>query len=259
MNHSHFYEGNVSHCRLEPKVHSFKYSFFWTAIDLDEMQQVFNKHPLWSLERWNVSSFRRKDHLGDPSKPLVQCVKEMIEKTFGYKPVGSVQLITHMAYLGFRFNPVSFYIVRDESGKIEFIVAEINNTPWGEQFCYIIDARNQTSESIISKMKKQFHISPFFSMDIDYKWEFTFTDDQLVIQMENWEYGKKVFSVLMHAKQREMNKKSMTMVLIKYPLMTLQVIWGIYWQAFRLWLKKIPVYYHPKQMKGKTDVSKYSA
>ena len=157
MNNSNFYEGDVFHCRLMPKKHSFTYRFFWTAIGLDEMNEVFSKHPLWSLEKWNVSSFRRKDHLGDSSKPLELCVKELIENKIGVKPMGSVQLITHMAYLGFRFNPVSFYVLRSDTKKVEFIVAEINNTPWGEQFCYVIDARNQSSDSINAEMKKQFH------------------------------------------------------------------------------------------------------
>ena len=255
MNNSNFYEGDVFHCRLMPKKHSFTYRFFWTAIGLDEMNEVFSKHPLWSLEKWNVSSFRRKDHLGDSSKPLELCVKELIENKIGVKPMGSVQLITHMAYLGFRFNPVSFYVLRSDTKKVEFIVAEINNTPWGEQFCYVIDARNQSSDSINAEMKKQFHISPFFSMNIDYKWNFSFINNQLKIHMENWENGNKVFQVSMQAKEREINKKSMSIMLLKYPLMTIQVVWGIYWQALRLWLKKIPVYSHPKFTKGENHVN----
>jgi DUF1365 family protein len=255
MNNSHFYIGDVFHCRLMPKQHSFKYNFFWTAIGLDEMKEVFYKHPFWSLEKWNVSSFRRKDHLGDLNKPLEQCVKELIESKVGVKPTGSIQLITHMAYFGFRFNPVSFYVLRNKYKKIEFIVAEINNTPWGEQFCYVIDARHQLSDSIYSEMKKQFHISPFFSMNMEYKWKFSFTENELKIQMENWENGNKVFQVSMQAKELEINKRSMSRVLLKYPFMTAQVFWGIYWQALRLWLKKIPVYSHPKFKKGESHVS----
>ena len=205
MNNNHFYEGNVFHCRLMPKNHSFTYRFFWSAIDLNEMQEVISKHPLWSLEKRNVSTLRRKDHLGESSKPLEQCVKELIEKKIGVKPKGSVQLITHMAYLGFRFNPVSFYVLRNDNNQIDFIVAEINNTPWGEQFCYVIDARHQPSDAINAEMKKQFHISPFFSMNIDYKWKFSFTENHLAIQMENWENGIKVCQVYMQGKEIEIN------------------------------------------------------
>lgn len=259
MNQSYFYEGNVMHSRLEPKKHSFTYQFFWTAISLDEIKEVFSKHILWSMDSWNVCSFRRKDHLGDSKMPLEQCVKDLVENKTGYRPMGSVQLITHMGYLGFRFNPVSFYVLRNELKKIEFIVAEINNTPWGEQFCYVIDARTQSEDSIKAEMRKEFHISPFFSMNIDYQWNFSFIENQLKIQMENWENGKKVFYVSVQVEQRELNKRNMTKFLFKYPFMTAQVIWGIYWQALRLWLKKIPVYTHPHIKKGETYVSESRA
>lgn len=255
MINSCFYEGHVIHSRLAPKAHCFKYRFFWSAISLDEIKEVFSKHIFWSIDKWNICSFKRKDHLGNPSLPLEQCVKDLIQNSKGYRPNGTIQLITHMGYLGFRFNPVSFYILRNESKKVEFIVAEINNTPWGEQFCYVIDARNQTDDLIKAEMRKAFHISPFFSMDIDYKWNFSFVENQLKIHMENWENGKKVFQVNVQVEQRELNTNNMTKFLFKYPFMTAQVIMGIYWQALRLWLKKIPVYTHPNLKKGTAHVS----
>ncbi len=255
MKNSCFYEGHVIHTRFAPKAHCFKYHFFWSAISLDEIKEVFAKHKLWSVDAWNICSFNRKDHIGNPNLPLDQCVKDLIQNSTGYRPNGTIQLITHLGYLGFRFNPVSFYVLRNETKKIEFIVAEINNTPWGEQFCYIIDARNQSADSIKAEMKKVFHISPFFSMNIDYKWSFSFLANQLNIQMENWENDEKVFQVVVQVEQQELNTRSMTKFLFKYPLMTCQVIGGIYWQALRLWLKKIPVYTHPNLKKGSAHVS----
>ena len=35
-------------------------------------------------------------------------------------------------------------------------------------------------------------------------------------------------------------------ILIQYPFITVKVVIGIYWQAFKLWLKRIPFYDHPK-------------
>ena len=42
-------------------------------------------------------------------------------------------------------------------------------------------------------------------------------------------------------------------VLVRYPLMTLQVIGAIHLQALRLWLKKVPFHPHPKHTREGGD------
>jgi DUF1365 family protein len=256
MKNSFFYLGKVFHHRLSPVDHKFYYNFFWSAVDLDEIDEVCRLNIFWSNDKKNISYFRRKDHLGDKNRPLKECVYDLIEQKFYIRPNHSVQLITHFAVMGYRLNPVSFYVLKNDKNQIDFMIAEINNTPWGEQYCYCIDGRNQANNQIKASFEKQFHISPFFSMNIQYQWRFSFVDDQLSIEMENWENQKKVFQVTLNAKQEEMNKQTMTKVLLKYPLITAQVAWGIYWQALRLWLKKAPFYEHPKHHKiGESNVS----
>jgi DUF1365 family protein len=45
--------------------------------------------------------------------------------------------------------------------------------------------------------------------------------------------------------RREISGAELAWVLVRFPAMTLKVLSMIYWQAFRLWLKKIPYYEHP--------------
>ncbi len=46
--------------------------------------------------------------------PLVERVRRLVEKETGKRPKGKICLLTHLRYLGYTFNPVSFYYVWDE-------------------------------------------------------------------------------------------------------------------------------------------------
>jgi uncharacterized protein len=47
---------------------------------------------------------------------------------FVTRPAGPVFLLTHLRYLGYVFNPVSFYYCYDRVENLELILAEVNNT-----------------------------------------------------------------------------------------------------------------------------------
>ena len=188
MKKSCLYVGQVRHRRHSPKVHEFSYKLFLMYLDLAELPSVFDRFWLWSIERSNIASFRRKDHLGDKTMPLEASVRNHIERETGRLPQGPIRLLTHMSYFGFRFNPVSFYYCYDSDDEnLEFIVAEVNNTPWGEQYCYVLDSRESlsTGDNAGSKFQrfhenKRFHVSPFLPMDMQYDWRFSAPGESFV-------------------------------------------------------------------------------
>ena len=57
------YECSVMHHRLEPKEHHFNYRIFMFALDLDEVPALAKRLPFFSLNRWNLYTFRDRDHL----------------------------------------------------------------------------------------------------------------------------------------------------------------------------------------------------
>lgn len=253
---SAIYEGQVKHRRTQPREHAFEYRVFMVLLDLAEIDRVFSGRWFWSASRMALARFRREDHMGDPAVSLEQSVRQVVQRETGKAPEGPIRLLTNLSYFGYCFNPVSFYYCYDAADRqVETIVAEVNNTPWGEQTCYVLDGTGRPGGAAHQTFapRKQMHVSPFMPMDIDYGWRFSEPREKLSVYMENSLRGEKVFDAVLKLKHRKMTSVSMARVLMVYPFMTMKVIVAIHWQALRLWLKRIPVYDHPetqKQAKG---------
>jgi DUF1365 family protein len=231
-------------------------------LDLAELPQLFAGHWLWSIERRNLAYFRRRDHLGDAGQSLDECVRQRVEEETGGRPQGPIRLLTHLSYFGYRFNPVSFYYCFDRSDQqVETIVAEINNMPWGEQHTYVLDEqRNQVEDGASERKKryglrKAFHVSPFMGMEQDYAWRFLCPGSRLVVHMENFEKGERIFDATLAMRRTEISAGALARVLAQYPLLTARVTAAIHWQALRLWFKRCPFYSHPKWLAPRVEVN----
>jgi DUF1365 family protein len=220
-------------------------------LDLDELPELFSPYILWSTNRPALAWFRRKDHMGDHQLSLQEAVRNFIYSESGKKHRGPIRLLTHLRYFGYCMNPVSFYYCWDESDThLEFIVAEVHNTPWGQTHCYLLDCSTAQTrdETYTFRFNKEFHVSPFMDMQQQYDWRLTTPQDDLVVNMDSIESGSRIFNAGMQLQRRPINSMNMARVLMLYPLMTVKVIGGIYWQALRLWLKSTPFYNHPKHI-----------
>jgi DUF1365 family protein len=218
-------------------------------IDLGELHTLFDPYLFWSLEKLNIASFMRKDHLGDPNIPLEKSVKNLINLKTGYRPEGPVRMMTHLRYFGYCFNPVSFYYCFDKEDKsLETIAAEVHNTPWLEEYTYVFDDglnEHPSKNWRRYRFEKKFHVSPFMDMKINYDWSFRVPGQRLGAHIINYTKGKKLFDATLSLEREEINENSMKKVLFRYPAMTAKVTAMIYWQALRLRLKGAPFYTHP--------------
>lgn len=247
MMKSCLYQGWVRHRRHVPRPHEFRYRLFMACLNLDELDTIFKGRWLWSARRPALAWLRRADHLGLPTQPLKTSVLNLVEDELGFRPAGPVFLVTHLRYFGHNFNPVSFYYCYGANGEtIEAIVAEINNTPWGEQYCYVLDARLHPEQRVLAfRIQKRFHVSPFMPMTQTYDWRFAKPENMLLVHMVNEEDGAPVFDATLSLERRSMSAANMARVLAQYPLITVKVIAAIYWQAIRMWHKRTPFHPHP--------------
>jgi hypothetical protein len=226
-------------------------------LDLDELPGLFRRRWLWSASRPALARFRREDHLGDAH--VASAVRRLVADEAGFTPRGPIRLLTNLRYFGYGFNPVSFYYCFDTSGeRLEAIVAEVNNTPWGERYCYVLPESRNLGSAGVKRFEhdKRFHVSPFMGMDIRYDWRFTLPGARLAVHMRNMRDGQRLFDATLSLQERPVTGINLAHALVSHPFMTARIVTAIYYQALRLWLKKIPFFIHPDKQEAPNPASR---
>jgi len=243
---SRLYEGLVRHRRILPTAHEFSYRVFMPYLCLDELPELFDGNRLWSGRGRALAEFRRSDFLGDPGLPLQQEVRRRIFEQTGATHRGPIYLLANLRYFGFSMNPIAcYYCFNADESRLEYLVAEVNNTPWNERHSYVLAGPEQ-GRWLKTEFAKQFHVSPFNSMNMSYRWRSSTPDHRLVLHMANIENGAKIFDASLSLAARPLDPSGLNSLLWRYPLMTAKVGLAIYWQALRLFIKGVPFYPHPK-------------
>jgi hypothetical protein len=265
--HSCIYQGWVGHRRFRPTTNNFRYSLFQVYLDLSELDVVFEGSSLFSTRRNAPARFRREDHLGDPRTPLDECVRDEVQRQTGIRPAGPVRLLTNLRFWGYLINPVSYYYCFNAADTaVQFVLAEVHNTPWGERHCYVLSSpvNEHTGKSLPIANRKDFHVSPFMRMNMHYHWRITSPAERLFIHIENHEDtdaelpAEPLFDVTMRMVRREITPASLRAVLLRHPFVTAKVAAGIYWQALRLWWKKVPFVPHPRHQPAENAPSPHT-
>ena len=247
---SAIYFGKVRHRRFSPVPHSFRYGVFMAFMDIDRIQELTGISRLLSYSRFNWASYDERDHFGDPGLSLRRRL-ECDAAAHGVSlPDGPVFLLTHLRYLGYSFNPVSFFYCYDAQERLQMVLAEVNST-FGESHNYWLRQDNELPSTNAKRYRraKALHVSPFMSMKLDYTFTFTPPNRKLVVHMDTIEDGKPFFDATLSLERKPWSARSLHRALFSHPWMTAKVIFAIHWEALRLYLKKAPVFAHPRHTK----------
>lgn len=258
MSASAVYEGWVRHRRFEPIEHSFRYPLFLMYLDLDELPGVLDPFPLFSARRPAPAHFQRANYMGDPDRPLAECARDAIEAETGSRPAGPVRLLANLRYLGHVFNPVSFYYCFEQSGeRVDAIVADVNNIPWGERHPYVLARGSRRGAVLTDELDKTLHVSPLMGMDQTYGFRASEPGERLSVHIESRpaDSGGKAFDATLSLHRHELSRARLAGMLARYPAMSLQTVAKIYAQSLRLKLKGARYFPHPEGKKPRGFLS----
>lgn len=250
------------HARFHPKAHRFTYRVFMLSLDLDELEALDQRHRLFSVDRGNLFSLRTKDFL-PLTEPLHNANTPPSEiNQYGYRPEDTptlkervirylnthgveadetvrVELVTLPRMLGYRFNPVSFYYVRDAAGDLIASIVEVTNT-FHEMKPYLLDAKSRDEKGFRRRVAKNFYVSPFSDVDVEFDFKLRPSADRLAVYIDDYEGERRNLATSITGKAHPLTDRALASYLFTYPLLTVRVIFLIHWHALRLWLKRIP-------------------
>jgi DUF1365 family protein len=245
--------GLVKHRRLRPKPNAFGYGVFTLSIPMRARRQNPNLLKDCGLNdnRSGLCSFFDKDH-GQGGSDSLAWIEKILEENQIQQHEGEIWLHTFPRVLGYVFNPVSFWICTHSDGKVYAVLAEVNNT-FGERHCYLLHKNSgkalHSGETLTSK--KVFHVSPFCEVRGEYRFRFLFAQDSQskknsVARIELHQDGSPLINTSISGHSSPLSRSKLYFALLRYPLMSLGVVFRIHWQALKLWIKGVPFYSKPK-------------
>jgi DUF1365 family protein len=236
---SGLFVGTLRHRRFTPVAHAFTYPLFMALLDIDRLPELMRVSRLTSYNRWNWASFDERDHLDRATGTLRERLVADAAHHGIDVPRGPVFLLTHLRYLGYGFNPVSFFYCFDGAARLQLVLAEVSNTFGGAHNYWL--RPDPASCTFRAAAAKSLYVSPFMAVDLDYSFAFTTPATRLVAHMQAGRAGSIGFDATLSLARRPWNAAEIRRVLARHPAMTTKVIAQIHWQAMKLWWKGVPI------------------
>ncbi|WP_236021275.1 DUF1365 domain-containing protein [Sedimentimonas flavescens] len=191
-----------------------------------------------SLDQFNLLALYRRDHGGPrgAGQGADWAWAQFAQAGLPQGPGRVLALLTQPRFLGYWFNPVSFWMLI-EGDALRAVIAEVNNT-FGQRHSYFLaqpDLAPITRDTRL-RTRKIFHVSPFQDISGDYRFVFALRPDRLSIRISQID-GEAGVDTAMTGALVPLTTRAILGSALRRPGGALWVIAQIYWHALRLKLK----------------------
>lgn len=245
--------GEVLHRRLCPIEHAFRYPAAFLRVPLSWLETAREVLPanaqssrrddqrcpwLLGIDRFNVFSLMRRDYGARDGSSLEAWVRRLLVDNQLEIADGEIVLYTVPRILGYAFNPVSFWMCHDRSGRLRAVVCEVSNT-FGEHHNYLVSrddgAAIGTGERLAAR--KVFHVSPFFPVDGEYDFRFHEGAGRCLFRIDYSRAGILQLTTALSGRAEALTDAWLVRRFLRLPWLMAGVIARIHLQAIRLWWK----------------------
>jgi DUF1365 family protein len=234
------YRGEVMHARLKPVPHRFVYRVLNLLIDLDRLDEADRQSCLFGVNRRALYSFHERDH-GPRDGTSLSAHARAVAASAGVDISGArIELLCYPRLLGYAFNPLSVYYCYRDDGALAVLIYEVRNT-FGGHHSYVCPVRpHETSAAGIRQARnKRFHVSPFIGMDMRYHFRISLPGEDAKIRILETDSGGPLLAATFKGRKQPLTNTHLIAAFLALPFVTLKVVWGIHYEAARLWLKGV--------------------
>ena len=224
------YLGDVKHRRFAVKHHAFNYPLYMMWVDLNNIEALNGVHKQLGTTGFKALKFKHK--------PIVERAHAQLAALGVTEKFSHVYMLGQLRCLGIYFSPVNFYFFGHDDNQFSYMVAEVSNTPWNERHYYLVPLQKKVN------FKKVFSVSPFMNLDMNYHWTVRQKQDNILIRIENKRDDELLFDASLRLQRQTLSCEQMSKLLKRFPAMTWSIFKGIYYQAFKLFVKKVPFLGH---------------
>lgn len=228
------FDAEITHARRGPLRHAFR-----TRADLVLLAPETARPPRGlSLERFNLLALYRRDHGGPrgAGRGADWAWDQFAQAGLTRAPGRVLALLTQPRFLGYWFNPVSFWLLI-EGDALLAVIAEVNNT-FGQRHSYLLLPPGPGPITAATRLsaRKVFHVSPFQDIAGEYRFRFALRPDGLAIQIAQID-GAGGIDTAMTGALAPLTLRAILAGALRRPGGALRVVAQIYWHAARLKLK----------------------